>query len=94
MLGYDFEIIYKKGKQNVVVGALLRKHEYIEGFLCVISLPQSNWVEEAKIEWKHDQKTFQIIQELQEDPNALDKLCGKMISYGIKIAYTYVSLLN
>ena len=39
MLGYEFEIIYKKGKQNVVVGALLRKHEYIEGFLCVISLP-------------------------------------------------------
>jgi hypothetical protein len=27
MLGYDFEIIYKKGKQNVVVDALSRKDE-------------------------------------------------------------------
>jgi len=25
MLGYDFEIIYKKGKQNVVADALSRK---------------------------------------------------------------------
>ena len=57
MLGYDFEIIYKKGKLNVVAYSLSRKHEDIEGFLCVISLPQSDWVEEAKIEWKKDQKT-------------------------------------
>jgi len=57
MLGYDFEIIYKKGKENVVANALSRKHEDIEGFLCAISLPQSDWVEEGKIEWNQDQKT-------------------------------------
>ena len=62
MLGYDFEIVYKKGKQNVVVDALSRKHEDIEGFLYVISLPHSDWVEEAKIEWKQDHKTCHIIQ--------------------------------
>jgi hypothetical protein len=27
MLGYDFEIIYKKGKQNMVADALSRKEE-------------------------------------------------------------------
>jgi hypothetical protein len=27
MLGYDFEIIYKNGKHNVVVDALSRKEE-------------------------------------------------------------------
>jgi len=42
MLGYDFEIIYKKGKQNVVADARSRKHEDIEGFLYAISLPQSD----------------------------------------------------
>jgi len=27
MIGYDFEIIFKKGKQNIVVNALSRKEE-------------------------------------------------------------------
>jgi hypothetical protein len=54
MLGYEFEIIYKKGKQNMVVDALSRKEEDTEGLLCVISIPQFDWVEEARIEWKQD----------------------------------------
>jgi hypothetical protein len=49
MLGYDFEIIYKKGKQNIVENALSRKKEEIEGSLCVISIPQYDCVEEARI---------------------------------------------
>ena len=48
MLGYDFEIIYKKGKHNVVVGALSRKEEETKGSLCVISIPQSDRVEEER----------------------------------------------
>jgi hypothetical protein len=77
MLGYDFEIIYKKGKQNMVADALSRKEEDTEGLLCVISIPQSDWVEEARIEWKQDQKVCKIIQQLQEDPSALDKFVWK-----------------
>jgi hypothetical protein len=38
MLGYDFEIIYKKGKQNVVEDALSRKDEDVEAFLYAISM--------------------------------------------------------
>jgi hypothetical protein len=49
MLGYDFEIIYKKGKQNMVANALSRKEEDTKGLLCAISIPQSDWVEEARI---------------------------------------------
>ena len=44
MLGYDFEIIYKKGKQNVVVDALSRKDEDVETFLYVISNIQPDWI--------------------------------------------------
>ena len=33
MLGYDFEIIYQKGKLNVVVDALSRKNEEVEAFV-------------------------------------------------------------
>ena len=38
MLGYDFEIIYKKGKQNVVADALSRKGEDVEVLVCSISI--------------------------------------------------------
>eukprot|EP00253_Pinus_taeda_P029449 PITA_29449 len=40
MLGYNFEIIYKKGKQNVVADALSRKDEDVEALLCAISISQ------------------------------------------------------
>ena len=40
MLGYEFEIIYKKGKKNVVAGALSRKDEDVEAFfLCYFYYP-------------------------------------------------------
>jgi hypothetical protein len=56
ILGYDFEIIYKKGKKNVVAEALSRKDEYVEAFLCAISIIQPNWIIEARDEWKSDEK--------------------------------------
>ena len=42
MLGYDFEIIYEKGKQNMVANALSRKDEDVDALLCVISIIQPN----------------------------------------------------
>jgi hypothetical protein len=77
MLGYDFEIIYKKGKQNMVADALSRKEEDTKGLLYVISIPQFDWAEEARIEWKQYQHVFNIIQQLQEEPTALDKFLWK-----------------
>jgi len=44
MLGYDFEIIYKKGKQIVVADALTRKDEDVEVLLCTISIIKLNWI--------------------------------------------------
>jgi len=38
MLGHDFEIIYKKGKRNIMVDA----QEGINCSPCAISIPQSN----------------------------------------------------
>ena len=38
MLGYDYEIIHKKGRENIVVDALSRQFED-ESTLLAISLP-------------------------------------------------------
>ena len=48
MLGYEFEIIYKKGKLNIVVDALSRTDEEVEALLCAISIIQPDWITEAR----------------------------------------------
>jgi hypothetical protein len=64
MLGYDFEIIYKKGKKNVVVDALSRNNEYVEAFLYVISIIQLDWIIEVRDEWKNEENVWTLIQRL------------------------------
>ena len=49
MLGYE------KGKQNVVANALSRKDEDVEAFFCSMSIIQSDWINEARDEWKNDE---------------------------------------
>jgi hypothetical protein len=49
VLGSYFEIIYQKGKQNMVADALSRQDEDTKGLQCGISIPQYDWVEEARI---------------------------------------------
>src|ERR1700752_2443800 len=65
MLRYDFEIIYKKGKQNMVADALSRKDEDVEALLCTISIIQPDWINEAREEWKNDEEVWALIQKLQ-----------------------------
>jgi hypothetical protein len=77
ILGYDFEIIYKKGKQNVVADALSRKDEDVEAFLCAISIIQPNWIIEARDEWKNDEKVWTLIQRLQRDSSSSDTFTWK-----------------
>ena len=77
MLGYDFEIIYKKGKLNVVVDALSRKDEEVEALLCAISIIQPDWITEARDEWNKDEEVWTLIQNLQQDPSTSNKFSGK-----------------
>jgi hypothetical protein len=44
LFGYDYEIIYKKGKDNVVVDALSRKYEE-EGSLFSLSFIVPDWLQ-------------------------------------------------
>jgi hypothetical protein len=84
ILGYDFEIVYKKGKQNVVVDALSRKDEDVEAFLCAILIIQPDWIIEARDEWKNDEKVWTLIQRLQRDSSASDTFTWKSDSLWYK----------
>ena len=56
MLGYDFDIIYRKWKKNFVADALSRKDEDVEALFCVISIIQPDWINKERDEWKKDEE--------------------------------------
>ena len=81
---YSFEIIYKKGKLNVVADALSRKDEKVEAFLCAISIIQLDWITKARDEWKKDEEVWTLIQKLQQDPSTSDTFSWKNYSLWYK----------
>jgi len=46
MMGYNYEIIYKKGNDNVMADAFSRQYED-EGSLFTLSLPIPHWIDEV-----------------------------------------------
>jgi hypothetical protein len=64
LFGYDYEIIYKKVKENVVVGALSRKYED-ERSLFSLSFIVPDWLQVVRQEWLHDPKISHMIQQLK-----------------------------
>jgi hypothetical protein len=64
IFGYDYEIIYKKGKDNVVVDVLSRKYED-EGSLSSLSFIVPYWLQDVHQEWIRDPKSLHMIQQLQ-----------------------------
>jgi hypothetical protein len=65
LFGYDYDIIYKNGKENVVVDALSRKYED-EGSLFSLSFIVLDWLQAVLQEWLQDPKISHLIQQLQE----------------------------
>jgi hypothetical protein len=63
LFGYDYEIIYKKGKDNVVADALSRKYED-EGSLFSLSFIVPDWLQAILQEWLQDPKSLHLIQQL------------------------------
>ncbi|KAH9313586.1 hypothetical protein KI387_022213 [Taxus chinensis] len=65
-LGYDFEIIYKKGKENVVVDALSRRDTSTDALVCGMSMLTADWVDEARLEWDQDKDTKSLIHNIKK----------------------------
>jgi hypothetical protein len=71
LFGYDYEIIYKKGKDNVVADALSRKYED-EGSIFSLSFILPDWLQAVHQEWLQNLKSSQLIQQLQSNaPSSL-----------------------
>jgi hypothetical protein len=64
LFGYDYEIIYKRGKDNVVADALSQKYED-EGSLFSLSFIVPDWLQDVCQEWIQDPKSSHLIQQLQ-----------------------------
>lgn len=68
ILGYDYDITYKKGKENVVVDAWSRQYED-EGSFFALPLLVPNWLDAIRRECLTHPSISQLIKRLQEDPN-------------------------
>jgi hypothetical protein len=60
LFGYDYEIIYKKGKENMVANALSKKYEE-EGSLFSLSSIVPYWLQVVRWEWLKDPKLSHLI---------------------------------
>jgi hypothetical protein len=69
LFGYDYEIIYKKGKDNVVADALSHKYED-EGSIFSLSFIIPYWLQAIRQEWIQDPKRYHLIQQLQSNDPA------------------------
>ena len=69
LFGYDYEIIYKKFNDNVVVDALSQKYEE-EGSLFSLSFIVPDWLQDVRQEWLRDPKSLHLIQQLQTNAPA------------------------
>jgi hypothetical protein len=66
LFGDDYEIIYKKGKDNVVTGDISRKYED-EGSLFSLSLIVPDWLQSIHQEWLQDPKSSCLIHQFQDN---------------------------
>ena len=62
LIGYDFEIHHRSGKENKVDDALSRMNESVEkATMMAISFLLAEWVEQPKQEWQQDVKIQRLI---------------------------------
>jgi hypothetical protein len=66
LFGYAYEIIYKKGKENLVANALSWKYEE-GGSLFSLSFIVPDWLQVVHQEWLQDPKISTMLHQLQHN---------------------------
>ncbi|GMJ08032.1 hypothetical protein HRI_004472400 [Hibiscus trionum] len=66
MLGYDYEVVYKKGSSNVVADSLSRKPGIGEGQLLAISGVNTDLMARIAKTWEADDKIKKILEAIQK----------------------------
>lgn len=61
-MGYDYDINYKKGKQNTVADAIFRKDNPVE--LCNISGVHVPLLDAVKLSWPHDSSLQKLLHDI------------------------------
>ena len=69
-MGYDYEITYKKGKDNLVADALSRTFDDHVS-LSAISMPIPNWLESVQQGYVNDSSLSKIIQQLASNSSVV-----------------------
>jgi len=70
LMGYDYEITYKKGKDNIMVDALSHTFDD-QASLSAISMPIPNWLESVQPGYVNDSSLSHIIQKLATNPSTV-----------------------
>ncbi|GMI64735.1 hypothetical protein HRI_000142800 [Hibiscus trionum] len=73
MLGYDYEVVYKKGSTNVVADTLSRRPGVEEGQLLAISSVNSEVMDRVAQSWATDDRLTKIMKELQKGSSHYSK---------------------
>lgn len=82
LLGYNYEIVYKKGVKNLVADALWHIPEHVE--IHVISTPTWPTFDLIKQEHQNNPKFQKIVKLLEQDPSSIPHHSWLWIIYAIR----------
>lgn len=75
LMGLDYEIVYKKGKENLAADCLSRQVPGPELSCSALSTCTPQWIMEIVHSWDSDQGLKDLILHLQLDPQSLPGYC-------------------
>lgn len=67
LLEFDYSIEYKKGKDNIVADALLRKDHTMEGQCSQMTIIQAEWLDDIRKSYENDSDSSKLLQKLAQD---------------------------